>query len=228
MELTVPTTRLRLTDSSRLIPSRFPPVGILDVVAAPEDLDLMIELEGWTNDRISAELGVIRTIPANEWVLGRPHATVIMAAYCHPRPGGGRFNDGDRGAWYAAAVLQTAIAETVFHRTQEIAEVGALETRVEMRQYLADFDADFHDIRADNPDFAPLHDPDSYVASQAFALRLRTDDANGIVYRSVRHAGGICLACFRPVLVTNLRPAAHFEYRWDGRRDPVVRELRAQ
>ena len=32
-------------------------------------------------------------------------ASVIMAAFCHPRPTGGRFNSSERGAWYAASSL---------------------------------------------------------------------------------------------------------------------------
>jgi len=222
-----PRRRLRLPDTRRLVPSRYPPVGILDRVAAPEDLDAVIELEGWTNDRLSAEIGILHTIPPAEWVTARPGASVIMAAFCHPRPGGGRFNDGDRGAWYAGFTLETALAESVFHRSTELAEVGGFETRVEMRLYLADFDARFHDLRGRDPAWEPLHDPGSYAASQAFARRLRGSGSNGIAYRSVRRPGGRCIACFRPPLVSNVRPTAHFEYRWSGTPDPVVRRLGA-
>ena len=223
--MTPPVTQLKQADTHRLIPSRYPPVGILDAVSSADDLELVMELEGWTNDRISAELGVIQRVPPSEWVLGRPQATVVMAAFCHPRPGGGRFNDNRRGAWYAAFTLETAHAECVFHRTAELEEVGVLEMRVEMRQYLADFDADFHDVRGDDPSNAELHDPESYEASQKLGTELLAKGSNGIIYRSVRHTGGECLACFRPPLVLNVRPAAHFEYRWEGRRRPVIREL---
>ena len=65
----------------------------------------MIELESWTNDRVSAELGVLHRIPQEEWVTGRHLSTVVMAAFCHPRPGGGRFSGTDRGAWYASQNL---------------------------------------------------------------------------------------------------------------------------
>lgn len=220
-----PVTQLRLIDTHRLIPSRYPPVGILDAVTSPEDLEFMIELEGWTDDRLSAEFGILRTIPPSEWVVGRPQASVIMAAFCHPRPSGGRFTDADRGAWYAGLTLETAHAECIFHRTEELAEIGVFETRVEMRQYLADFEAEFHDIRGDHSIFAALYDPDSYAASQSFARELRATGSNGVLYRSVRHPGGECIACFRPRLVLNVRPGAHFEYRWEGHREPSVREL---
>ena len=142
-----PLTEIRLHDTHRLIPSRYPPIGILDAVAAPEDLELMFALEGWTNDRISAELGLIHAIPKDEWVIGKPQATVIMAAFCHPKPGGGRFNGENRGAWYAAFDLDTAHAEAIYHRTKELVEIGVLETRLEMREYVADFNSSFHDVR---------------------------------------------------------------------------------
>lgn len=206
------------------MPSRYPPVGIFDAIASPEDLLAIIDLEGWTDDRISAELGVIRAIPAEEWALG-PMASVIMAAFCHPDPRGARFNDAHLGAWYAARALETAHAEVIHHRTRELEEIGLLDARVHMRQYLADLDGEFHDIRDDDPAFDPLYLPDSYEASQAFAARLRAAGSNGVLYRSVRHAGGECVACFRPRVVTNVRPGAHFEYRWSGAPTPMVTRL---
>ena len=161
--------QLTATDTCRLVASRYPSVGILDRIASPEDLPFLFELESWTNDRISTEMGILHQLPAEEWVTGRPMASVIMAAFCHPRPGGGRFNGPDRGAWYAARSLESALAEVAYHRTVELAEVGVFETRLEMRLYLADFHAGFHDVRANLPENEPLHDPVSYSASQALA-----------------------------------------------------------
>ena len=221
----IPLTRIRLMSTHRLIPSRYPPVGLFDLIAEPGDLETIIELEGWTNDRISAELGVFRKIPSTEWVVGRAMASVIMAAFCHPDPQGARFNGADLGAWYAARSLETAHSEIVHHRTLELEEIGVLDARLQMREYLADMDAAFHDIRRDNPDFAPLYDLDSYVASQAFAQSLRTGGSSGVLYRSVRHQGGECVACFRPLLVLNVRQAAHFEYHWSGTRVPTITQL---
>lgn len=219
-----PLTAIRLRNTHRLIPSRYSPVGIFDAITSPEDLLAIIELEGWTDDRVSAELGVIRAIPREEWALG-PMASVIMAAFCHPDPRGTRFNDAHLGAWYAARTLATAHAEVIHHRTRELEEIGLRDARVQMREYLADLNAEFHDLRSNDPGFEPLYRPDSYEASQAFAAHLRATGANGVLYRSVRHAGGECVACFRPRLVTNVRPAAHFEYRWSGARTPVVTRL---
>jgi hypothetical protein len=218
----LPLTNVRLVDTHRLIPSRYPPVGILDAIAEPGDLELIIELEGWTNDRLSVELGAIRRMPKEEWVVGRPMASVIMAAFCHPQREGARFNNSDLGAWYAAMDLDTAHAEVIHWRTIELGELGVLDARVQMREYLADMHETFHDIRGDDPIFAPLYDPNSYAASQTFAARLRAEGSNGVLYRSVRRRGGECIACFRPRLVTNVRQARHFEYRWSGSRSPTI------
>lgn len=211
--------KLRANNTCRLVPSRFPSVGILDRVASPEDLPYIFELESWTNDRISGELGILHRIPPEEWVTGRPMASVIMAAFCHPRTGGGRFNGEDRGAWYAGREIETAHAEVIYHRGRELAEIGVTETRLVMRLYLADFRAEFEDVRGNKA----LHDPDSYAASQALARELMARSGNGVVYRSVRRPGGECVACFRPALVLNVRSEAHFEYRWGGRGRPVIR-----
>jgi hypothetical protein len=220
-----PQTRVRWTRACRLIPTRYPSVGLFDRVASADDLDALVELEGWTNDRLGNELGLLHTIPRHEWVTGRPMASVVMAAYCHPHPAGARFSDNRRGAWYSARTVTTALAESVFHRSAEIAEVGQFETRMQLRLYHADFAADFHDIRGAGRGFAQLHLPDSYDRSQAFARALLDAGSNGIVYRSVRHEGGECLACFRPALVQNVRVAAHYEYRWEGNRAPRVLRL---
>lgn len=153
-------------------------------------------------------------------------ASVVMGAFCHPTIGGARFSGPDRHAWYASRTLETALAESTYHRTRELEEVGALETRVEMRLYHADFRARFHDVRGDDRAYRPLHDPDDYAASQALGRRLLDEGSNGIVYRSVRAPGGECLACFRPALVLNVRVGGHYEYRWDGSTTPRVRRMR--
>ncbi|MGI8991939.1 MAG: RES family NAD+ phosphorylase [Bryobacteraceae bacterium] len=220
-----PAATIHFKDTHRLVSTRFPTVGILDAVASPDDLRRVFELHAWTNDRISGELGYLHVFSRSEWVSGRPYSSVIMATFCHPRVDGSRFNGPDRGAWYAARSLETAHAETVHHRTTELSEIGFFETRVQLRLYLADFDAVFHDIRAPIPENEPYHDPASYAASQGLGRRLLDEGANGITYRSVRHPGGECLSAFWPKLIENVRIAAHFEYRWEGTPSPTIHRL---
>jgi hypothetical protein len=231
MDVGVPQGFIRWRAAPRLIASRYPTAGLFDRVASSSDVDAIIELEGWTNDRITGELGILNAVPRDEWVVGRPMDSVIMAAYCHPSPGGGRFTGEDRGAWYAARTIETALAESIYRRTQELREVGGFETRVQMRVYLADFSARFHDVRGPSPAgqraafWNALYDPADYSSSQQLGRQLLDSGSNGIVYRSVRHASGECLACFRPRLVRNVRAGGHYEYRWEGSPEPRVRRL---
>jgi hypothetical protein len=220
-----PASRVRWTRTCRFVPSRYPSVGILDRIAAPGDLEALIELEAWTNDRVSTELGILNTIPREEWVVGTPMASVVMAAYCHPSVGGARFSSAERGAWYAGRSLDTALRESTHRRTAELEEVGFFETRVQMRLYHADVSGSFHDLRGRGKEFPGVYDPDSYRASQALARELLEEGSNGILYDSVRHQRGECIVCFRPPLVRNVRVAAHFEYAWQGTREPRVRRL---
>lgn len=193
----------------RLIPYRYSDRGkpILNRLAQNDDdlLSDLTELEGATNDRLLGESGRLPGISAIELVSGFRLAHIVNASFTHTHPLGGRFNGGGRGAWYAAFAMQTAQTEVAFHRTVELKEIGWKAKEVSPHvDYLADFRHEFHDIRGD-PDFAECLDQNSYTASQALGLRLLTRGSAGIVYPSVRHQDGTCIACFRPPLVLNVQ-----------------------
>ena len=97
----------------RLIPSKFPPIGLFDTVATAADLSAVMELVGWTNDRLVAER--IDRLPRGEWLYGTPNSSIVMAAFLHAAPGGMRFNGPELGAWYAADDIRTAAAEVGHH-----------------------------------------------------------------------------------------------------------------
>jgi len=193
----------------RLIPYRYSDRGrpILNLLAQDDDdlLSDLTELEGATNDRLLGESGRLPGVSAIELVSGFRLAHVVNASFTHPNPSGGRFNGAGRGAWYAAFDMQTAQTEVAFHRAVELKEVGWIREEVSSHiDYLADFRHQFHDIRED-ADFAGCLDPNSYVASQTLGLTLLTSGSAGIVYPSVRRTHGVCIACFRPPLVLNVR-----------------------
>ena len=109
------------------------------------------------------------------------------------------------GRGTAAFTLDTAQAEVAFHFAQSLREVNWQESETATyREYLADFRAEFHDIRKSS-EYAACLDPASYVASQQLARELLHQGSAGLIYPSVRHRGGTCLACFRPALVVNVR-----------------------
>lgn len=144
-------------------------------------------------------------ISVHELVFGISYAHIVNAAFIHAHPMGSRFNLEDRGAWYAAFALETSQAEVAFHKAQELQEINWQDEEVvTYADYLADFRAAFHDIRAAS-EFASCLDPGSYQNSQHLARELLKEGAAGIVYPSIRHKSGTCLACFRPALVINVR-----------------------
>jgi len=194
------------------MPAQFAEGGasVLTRLTDDEDiLDGIFQLDNATNDRLLAESGQIPGIDARELVFGIPSYRIINAAFCHPRPGGSRFSSADRGAWYAGFELPTAQAEVVYHRRLWLEETHWEEEDVaEYIDYLADFRAEFHDIRSvkeDAKQYAECLSPTSYVASQPLAAQLLEMGSSGIVYPCVRRAGGTCIVCFRPVLVINVR-----------------------
>jgi RES domain-containing protein len=201
-------TALRRDDTHRLIPAKYIGEGesvLARLTVDDEDLDHLLELEGATNDRLLGEAGLLPGISVHELVFGIPHAHIVNAAFTHTHPMGSRFNLADRGAWYAAFALETSQAEVAFHKAQEFEEINWRDEEVvTCADYLADFRADFHDIRGEG-EFAQCLDPGSYQNSQRLAGELLKEGSPGIVYPSVRHKGGSCLACFRPALVTNVR-----------------------
>lgn len=220
-----PVTLVRQFDTHRLIPSRRLPHGDSVLVAIADDdahLQAIFELDAATNDRLLAEHQLLPGIGLEELVFAVPRALVINAAFCHAHPLGSRFNSPHRGAWYAAFELVTSQAEVAFHKSVELAEIGLFEDTVTYDNYLADFSATLHDLRNARRGFRACLDPDSYVVSQALADRLLEAGSLGVVYPSVRHAGGTCLACFRPALVTNVRRDKTYRFTWEGTPDPVI------
>ena len=222
--MTLPPVQLvRQLDTHRLVLSRHLPQGDSVLVAISDDdthLHAIFELESATNDRLLAGQQRLPGIGIEELVFAVPHAAVINAPYCHPHPLGSRFNGPARGAWYAGFALETSQAEVGFHKTVQLAEIGRFDDSVTYDDYLADFSAEFHDLRSASS--RTWLDPDSYVESQALAERLLDTDSLGVVYPSVRHAGGTCVACFRPALVTNVRRGKTYRFTWDGDPEPTI------
>ena len=217
------TTLLRRNDTHRLIPSKYNEGESALARIADDDAHLrdIFDLDNATNDRLLAENNLLPGIGVHELVFGVPYYRIANAAFCHAHPLGSRFNGPDRGAWYAAFEIATAQAEVAFHKWIELAEVSWFDEDVTYDDYLADFSAEFHDIRGGDR-FADCLAPDSYLASQDLAQRLLDEGALGIVYPSVRRKRGTCLACFRPALVMNVRKGSTYRFLWTGKSKPEV------
>jgi RES domain-containing protein len=199
-------TNVRQDDTHRLIPTRYSNESVLARLAEPDEpLDDLFELDAATNDRLHGEANLLPGIGVHELLFGVGYAHVVNAAFTHAHPAGGRFNGADRGAWYAAFDRATARAEVTYHKMQELDEIRWTEPETfAFDDYLADFRADFHDIRKDAA-YADCLRPTDYRRSQALAADLLASASAGIVYPSVRRTSGTCIVCFRPALVTNVR-----------------------
>ncbi len=216
-------------DTHRLIPAQFADGGASVLARLATDrntVNAIFELDNATNDRLLAESGLLPGIDARELVFGIPSYRIINAAFCHPAPSGSRFNSADRGAWYAGFELETSQAEIAYHRQIWLRETaGEEEESSDYLDYQADFRAEFHDMRASGSiEYAEALSPVSYAASQALAAQLLELGSAGIVYPSVRQPGGTCIACFRPVLVINVRKGDTFTFVFpDSRTPPTIR-----
>ena len=210
-----PTTRLTWRPAYRVIPSRFPAVGLFERVARPEDFDALYALEAMTNDRLRDEVGEISLVPPDERLFG-PGSTCIMAAFTHLNPQGSRFSDGSYGVFYCARTRDTAIAETRHHSALFMHATREPPMRLQMRLYTVQARGEATDLREASKRDPRIVDPDDYSHTQAIGRSLRAAGALGIVYPSVRHPGGECLAALRTGIVKNCLHAAYLEYHWNG------------
>lgn len=216
-------SRISWKPSWRIIPSRFPPIQLFERVTDPADLEAVMELEGMTNPRLRDEVGDIQLVPPEERVSG-PGSTIIMAAFTHLNPNGSRFTDGSYGVYYAAKELETAIAETKYHREEFMRATNEPRMELDMRVYLVDVDADYHDIRGQESKLPLVYHASNYAGGQQLASDLRAAGVHGIAYSSIRYGGGECIAAFRTVGLSNVRQERHLCYIWDGKAISTVYE----
>jgi hypothetical protein len=148
-------------------------------------------LAGWTNDRLVAER--VARLPREDWVHGRPNASIVMAAFLHVPPGGNRFNGPDLGAWYAATAFPTAAAEVAHHLRREAVATAQPIMRRQYRMYQARLDGVFLDIRGERDSRPEVYDPRGYTASQVFGEAIRAAGGGGIVWDSLRHRAAFAL-----------------------------------
>jgi RES domain-containing protein len=226
VELNFVARQVRLAPCYRIVASRLPTIHLFERVADPADWDALYELESRTNPRIRTNLGELHLVPVADRVSGGPNASIVMAPFTHLSPPGTRFTDGHFGAYYAAESVDTAIAETRFHRENFLRATAQPAIELEMRCYLADVACELHDLRGRRTELADVYDPSSYATSQKLGRSLREAGSNGIAFDSVRRNGGECVAVFRPRLVQNVRQGVHLRYAWDGNAIAEVYEIR--
>ena len=154
---------------------------------------------------------------------GVPYASFINAAFAYAKPREpNRFN-ASRGAWYAALAVETSMREVAWHMADFLGKSGQYEGRRRLRRTVRQ-----HGRRVRRLEGAGAHpclDPDpaiGYPPGNAIADAAFAEGLNGVIYPSVRHAGGTCLAALRPHAVQSVAPGAVYRFEWAGRPEPKI------
>ena len=200
----------------RLVPSRFPPVSLFEFARDQAELLALGELEGYTNDRLRQECGILSLVPEHQARYG-PGYTPIMATFTHiGHPS--RFTDGQYGVYYGAREQRVALDEVSFHRAQFMAASQERATDITMREYITtpEPDVEFGVITHQSHPECLDSDTRRYRPAQALAAQWREQGEYGIKYPSVRSDAGECLAVLRPDALGPAIQGGHFTLIWDG------------
>ena len=219
-----PETRVTWARTHRLVLAHYPRVDLYEDVADPHDWEALAMAQARTNPRVLQEIGDLSLVPVERRLTGE-NASWVMGAFTHvSKDRTSRFSDGTYGVYYAGESLETAVHEHGFHMARFFAASNEPPGWVsQVRELVGAIDAVLDDLRV--PGFEALLDPDDYTASQAYALRRRAEEADGIVYPSVRRPGGECIAAFFPDVVEPPVQGDHFKYLWDGTRIRYIRKI---
>lgn len=204
---------VRLVASARLRDAVLAPLADND-----DELALLAEIEGATSGRLVSEERGRGSLTASELVHGVPHAKFINASFAYAKPREpNRFNPAERGAWYAALAVETCVAEVGHHLTRALADAGDFHAVVEYSEMLSSMAGVFVDLRQ-TPDHRCV-DPNpavGYPAGNAVAAATRAAGYNGVIYPSVRKAGGTCIAALWPNVVQSVVQGAMYRLSWSG------------
>ncbi|ODP38774.1 MULTISPECIES: RES family NAD+ phosphorylase [Sphingomonas] len=221
----IPVIRVEWKNAVRIIRSAFPPIDLFEDIADPADWPLLISAEQKSNPRIMATIGNIDLVPTDRRV-GGSGASYLMAPFTHVSPDRpSRFTDGNFGVLYAGDTFETALFETIHHHARFMAGTAqAPGWTSQFREVVLSVMADLHDLRGAEPSLDPVLDCDSHNASQKMAMALKASGSDGVVYPSVRHAGGECVALFYPDCASDPVQGRHLDYHWDGVRVDLIRD----
>ncbi len=219
------TVRVSWIRTHRIIRSRFPPIDLFEDIADPADWDAILSAETKTNPRIAESVGMLDLVPEDRRVAG-DGASWTMAPFVHistDRPS--RFSDGSYGVYYAGDCVEVALFETIHHHGRFMAATReAPGWTSDFRELVGAIDAELHDVSSEGA-YDDLHDPDDYAKPQQLGRRLRENNSNGVLYKSVRYPDGLAVALFWPDVAGIPKQGQHFSYYWDGARVSRVKNL---
>lgn len=223
-EAAIPTAPVAWNDARRIIRSLYPPIDLFEDIADPADWPLLISAEQKTNPRLMETIGNLDLVPPDRRV-GGDGASYLMAPFTHVSPDRPtRFSAGAFGLLYVGESFETALAETIHHHQRFMRRTREAEGWTsQFRELVLGVQLDAHDL-TDGATYAEALDPDDYGEAQRVGTALRAGGSDGVLYPSVRNAGGLCVGLFYPDLATAPVQGRHLDYHWNGDRVDYYRE----
>ena len=209
----------------RVTRSRFPSIYPFDDIADPADWDAVLSAEAKTNPRVAESVGMLDLVPKDRRVAGEG-ASRVMAPFVHTskdRPS--RFSNGSFGIYYAGDRIEVALFETTHHHGRFMAATGEEPGWTsDFQELVGTLDAALHDV-SDSGLFEEIHQPDDYAVPQKLGARLRGENSDGLLYRSIRYPDGMAVALFWPNVPGIPAQGRRVSYFWDGNQVSRVRNL---
>jgi hypothetical protein len=198
-----------------MVSTRIPRISLYARLADSKDQRSLVELEGLTNPRVMVERGERSILRKQDFF--RPTASGhVKAAFSYLSKS--RFGNGNMPMLYAASSEQTALAEKRYHRALFL---KAHHTPPTSEKHLAlnlQIEGDYHDLRGLKKSFGGVYRLNSYRTSQVLGYDLWMSGSEGIVYDSVRHPAGECVAAFSPQTIVSCSRGPLYDFHWDGQR----------
>ncbi len=210
----IPESTINWTPSFRIIADRYPAVNFFERISVdPSEWEILLEIERMTDP--SLNVGDLSLLEVPDRISG-PGSGRVLPSFTFLYPG--RFNTSSFGAYYAALDLKTAIAETIYHRTEFLLSTNEPAQELDQLLILADIKGLVNDIRDLASALPQVYDLKDYSHSQALAAQLQSHGSLGLMYKSVRRATGECVAVWRARIISNAREDKHITYCWNGKR----------
>lgn len=196
----------------RLIPSRFPPVELYELVCHPSDWDGVKRVEGMTNPRLremATGLGLLH--PDDR---GRVSQNWIVAPFTYPDPEPSPFSDGSYGYSLVADTVSGALLEAVRRRETFLSRTGQGPTRLEMRMLKTP-------LRADLLDLYVANQLDNWSETHATVRILRDSGSYGFWLPERENLGRLAVV-LRPTAFGTAVQAEHYAFVWNGKEIEVI------
>lgn len=197
--------RVNWSSCYRLIPSRFPPVQLYELIAPQGDWEALKRIETLTNPRLQAAQSVI--LPEDQ---GKIDQNWLIAPFAYPDPEPSQFGDGTFGYSIVAESLHSALLTAIQRRETFLKRTSEAPTRVVMRVIKVPLKARLVDLSHFNPG-----DPELLFQIKEH----RAAKSHGALVKGPRGKDDRLAIVLRPTaFVPPAVQAEHYCFLWNGER----------